>query len=233
MPRAALASANASPRTRCATVGRRTCWRLAPTCAPSRFCSGMATWKPPLSTCICRSGTCRQLPIRWMASLYPAPRTSAAALNEKTKNDSAHLRGGRHPSRARRSLPGSVSIQLWLSAAQSLSRHSALSHRSARRPSRCLPDTAVIRPSRITRAETGTAPSARHKPASAGWRRRERELLTTSYFHVVFTVPHELNVLALENPRSFYDLLFTATPKPRWRSPSIPNTGAVLPTGPL
>src|SRR2546427_1482280 len=29
---------------------------------------------------------------------------------------------------------------------------------------------------------------------------RERELLTTSYFHVVFTVPHELNVLALENP---------------------------------
>ena len=40
---------------------------------------------------------------------------------------------------------------------------------------------------------------------------RERELLTTSYFHVVFTVPHELNVLALENPRLFYDLLFTAS----------------------
>ncbi len=39
---------------------------------------------------------------------------------------------------------------------------------------------------------------------------RERELLATSYFHVVFTVPHELNVLALDNQRSFYDLLFTA-----------------------
>lgn len=39
---------------------------------------------------------------------------------------------------------------------------------------------------------------------------REAELLDTSYFHVVFTVPHELNVLALENPRLFYDLLFTA-----------------------
>jgi transposase-like zinc-binding protein len=39
---------------------------------------------------------------------------------------------------------------------------------------------------------------------------RERELLATSYFHVVFTVPHELNVLALENPRVFSDLLFTA-----------------------
>jgi predicted Zn-ribbon and HTH transcriptional regulator len=40
---------------------------------------------------------------------------------------------------------------------------------------------------------------------------RQRELLDTSYFHVVFTVPHDLNVLALENPRLFYDLLFTAT----------------------
>ncbi|MFI5105370.1 MAG: IS91 family transposase, partial [Terriglobales bacterium] len=40
---------------------------------------------------------------------------------------------------------------------------------------------------------------------------RERELLTTSYFHVVFTVPHELNVLAWENPRLFYDLLFAAS----------------------
>jgi len=40
---------------------------------------------------------------------------------------------------------------------------------------------------------------------------RERELLATSYFHVVFTVPHELNGFALENPRLFYDLLFTAS----------------------
>ncbi len=39
---------------------------------------------------------------------------------------------------------------------------------------------------------------------------REGELLDTGYFHVVFTVPHALNVLALENPRLFYDLLFTA-----------------------
>ena len=40
---------------------------------------------------------------------------------------------------------------------------------------------------------------------------RERELLAIRYFHVVFTVPHELNVVALENPRLFYDLLFTAS----------------------
>jgi predicted RNA-binding Zn-ribbon protein involved in translation (DUF1610 family) len=41
--------------------------------------------------------------------------------------------------------------------------------------------------------------------------RRRRELLATSYFHVVFTVLHEFNVLALDNARLFYDLLFTAS----------------------
>jgi hypothetical protein len=40
---------------------------------------------------------------------------------------------------------------------------------------------------------------------------REQELLATVYFHVVFTVPHELNVLALDNQRRFYDLLFNAS----------------------
>jgi hypothetical protein len=39
---------------------------------------------------------------------------------------------------------------------------------------------------------------------------REQEVLPTAYFHVVFCVPHELNVLALENPRCFYNLLFAA-----------------------
>ena len=84
----------------------------APTCAPSRFCSGTATWKLPLSTCTCRSGTCKRSAIRWMASRSPAPRTSAAALNGKTKNDAAHPRGGRHSACARRSLPGALSIEL-------------------------------------------------------------------------------------------------------------------------
>src|SRR5438552_11885548 len=140
MPRVGLASANASPRIRCATVGRLTCWRPAPTYAPSKSCSGTVIWKPPPSTCICRSGTCRQLTIRWTVSVYPAPRTSATALNEKTKNDSAHLRGGRHSSRAGRSLSGSLSIQFWLSAAQSVSGHSALPHRCAGRSSRRLPE---------------------------------------------------------------------------------------------
>jgi hypothetical protein len=40
---------------------------------------------------------------------------------------------------------------------------------------------------------------------------REREVLDTPYFHVVFTVPQELNVLALQNQRLFYSLMFTAS----------------------
>ena len=39
---------------------------------------------------------------------------------------------------------------------------------------------------------------------------RQTELLPVPYFHVVFTVPEVLNVLARHAPRVFYDLLFRA-----------------------
>jgi putative transposase/transposase-like zinc-binding protein len=37
---------------------------------------------------------------------------------------------------------------------------------------------------------------------------RRNELLPVPYFHVVFTLPEELNILALGNPKPIYDLLF-------------------------
>jgi hypothetical protein len=37
---------------------------------------------------------------------------------------------------------------------------------------------------------------------------RSRELLPTPYVHVVFTLPHELAPLTLQNKRFVYDLLF-------------------------
>jgi hypothetical protein len=37
---------------------------------------------------------------------------------------------------------------------------------------------------------------------------REAELLPVSYFHIVFTLPHELSALVLQNNRLLYDLLF-------------------------
>ena len=40
---------------------------------------------------------------------------------------------------------------------------------------------------------------------------RRAELLSIPYFHVVFTLPHDLNTLAQGNPRVLYALLFRAT----------------------
>jgi Putative transposase/Transposase zinc-binding domain len=40
---------------------------------------------------------------------------------------------------------------------------------------------------------------------------REQELLGLSYFHVVFTLPHELNRLCQRNPAVLYNLLFRAS----------------------
>lgn len=54
---------------------------------------------------------------------------------------------------------------------------------------------------------------------------RRADLLPTGYFHVVFTLPHELNTLVLSNKRTLLTLLFTAVADtlqafardPRWR----------------
>jgi len=58
-----------------------------------------------------------------------------------------------------------------------------------------------MRPSLTTRTEIGTAPSARPKRQTQARQRwlaaREGELLATSYFHVVFTVLHELKCAGL------------------------------------
>ena len=40
---------------------------------------------------------------------------------------------------------------------------------------------------------------------------RQRDLLPVEYFHVVFTLPHELGPLALQNKAVIYNLLFQAT----------------------
>ena len=62
-----------------------------------------------------------------------------------------------------------------------------------------------------TPAVTGIAPSARHKHASVGWQPANAKCCRPAIFTWFFSVPHELNVFALENPRAFYDLLFTAS----------------------
>lgn len=47
--------------------------------------------------------------------------------------------------------------------------------------------------------------------AKARWlQAREEELLPVPYFHVVFTLPHELNPIALRNKSALYDIFFRA-----------------------
>ena len=46
--------------------------------------------------------------------------------------------------------------------------------------------------------------NARHRWLDA----RRAEVLPTRYFHVVFTLPHDLHGLALQNHAELYDLLF-------------------------
>ena len=56
----------------------------------------------------------------------------------------------------------------------------------------------------------------RHCPKCQGGKRGEwfekqrQDLLPVEYFHVVFTVPEQLNLLARAHPKVFYGLLFRA-----------------------
>lgn len=69
---------------------------------------------------------------------------------------------------------------------------------------------ADIRPSPITRAAIGIARSARPTRATAG-SRRAAATCCRRYAHVVFTLPHELGPLALQNKHEIYSLLFRAS----------------------
>ena len=61
---------------------------------------------------------------------------------------------------------------------------------------------------------------------------RRAELLPAPYFHLVFTLPHELNALAQGNPRALYAMLFAAASEtlvefgrnPRWLGGEIAAT---------
>ncbi len=54
----------------------------------------------------------------------------------------------------------------------------------------------------------------RHCPKCQGHKReewiqkRKADLLPSTYFHLVFTLPHQLNALALQQPAMLYNILF-------------------------
>ena len=53
-------------------------------------------------------------------------------------------------------------------------------------------------------------PKCQHMPRERWLEKRKGEILPTSYFHVVFTLPHELNTVILHNKRVMLTILFEA-----------------------
>jgi hypothetical protein len=56
-------------------------------------------------------------------------------------------------------------------------------------------------------------PTCQHLPRERWIEARKSELLPTSYFHIVFTLPHELNPLILKNKSLVLSILFKAVAK--------------------
>lgn len=53
-------------------------------------------------------------------------------------------------------------------------------------------------------------PSCQQKDKLEWLDKRMQELLPVGYYHLVFTIPHQLNPLCLKNKKVMYDILFTA-----------------------
>ena len=75
-------------------------------------------------------------------------------------------------------------------------------------------------------------PKCQTRAKEAWLAERRSELLPVPYFHLVFTLPHELNALAQGNPRTIYAMLFAAAAQtlvefganPRWLGGRIAAT---------
>ena len=56
-------------------------------------------------------------------------------------------------------------------------------------------------------------PRCQHIPREQWLEKRKQEILPVSYFHVVFTLPHELNTVILNNKKVMLNILFAAASK--------------------
>jgi len=53
-------------------------------------------------------------------------------------------------------------------------------------------------------------PTCQHMPREQWLEKRKEEILPVGYFHVVFTLPHELNAVILNNKKAMFNILFAA-----------------------
>ena len=197
-------------RTRSGTVSLRICSKPAPICARSRFCWAMPSSPTPLSTCICPDAICRQFPVRSKPSRCLVPTGKAfqeadQAMSRPTLEVADIIRA------AGQQLLGTTRIASCMAASQGARCHRAMPNCGTGRSSRSV---CPLRPSGHLvqlMPQPALSPSARATRAPSGWPRARAELLPVPYFHIVFTLPHELSALVLQNKRLLYDLLFRAS----------------------
>jgi Transposase zinc-binding domain len=60
---------------------------------------------------------------------------------------------------------------------------------------------------------------------------QSRDLLPVPYCHLVFTLPHELAMVALQNPKMIYGILFRAVPETQLTIAADPRRPAISPGG--
>jgi hypothetical protein len=65
-----------------------------------------------------------------------------------------------------------------------------------------------------TAAEIVIAPNANHFARAEWVEKRTAEVLSTHYFHLVFSVPEQIASIAYQNKAVVYGILFRATPRP-------------------
>jgi hypothetical protein len=56
-------------------------------------------------------------------------------------------------------------------------------------------------------------PKCQHMPRERWLEKRKDDILPASYFHVIFTLPHELNIVILNNKKVMLNILFAAASK--------------------
>jgi hypothetical protein len=80
----------------------------------------------------------------------------------------------------------------------------------------------------ITHAGNGIVPNASICPGKDGYQSGKKKSFSARYFHVVFTLPHELNTVILNNKKVMLNILFKAVienPSHLWRKQPGRKTG--------
>src|SRR3984893_13106826 len=191
--------------TRCGTASPRICWSRRPTSASSRCCSGTRSSIPPHSIRASPSRRSAKSPARSNTSSRGCGRLreTRPALPRPPLEVADIFRA--HGPAWRRANAGHVSLgQLKVMSAIESCRTAALGGHVAR-CEKCRHTLIAYNSCRNRHC-----PKCQGLAAKEWLAEREAELLTVTYYHVVFTLPPAIADIAYHNKAAIYDSLFKA-----------------------